>query len=473
MAVTRPARLRPVPPPQTGYARAVREETEAMRAALAGTPLAGKVWLVGGCVRDELLGLPAPKDVDLVVEGDALAVARLLFEKGVAAYPPVTYPRFGTAQVIVGGLQVELVTARRESYRGDSRKPDVEPATLDEDARRRDFTVNALFRNLDTGEPADPLGTGFDDLRRRVLRTPQEPEATFSEDPLRMLRAVRFRRQLGFEPAPGLYEAIRAEGHRLEIVSAERIRDEFSRMLQLPNAHLALEDLRQTGLLERFAPELAALAGVEQGDYHHLDVWHHTLEVVRNTRKEDLVLVLAALLHDVGKPATRTTDDEGRTRFFGHEQVGRTMAVAFLRRLRYSSEVCADVGQLVRHHMRLLSARRLSDPAARRLIRDLGDQLDRLLDLVEADGKGLKAGAPTLDLSAIRAKVEHVRRRTPASVLESPLSGEEIMALLALEPGPGVGRAKAWLREQVILGRLAVGDRAAARLLLRERFGGQ
>lgn len=443
------------------------EALDALREATRNTPFENRLWLVGGCVRDDLLGLGGSPDLDLVLEGSSAEVAELLYRRGASSIPPVTYARFGTAMVHVQGVNVEVVTARRESYDPDSRKPDVEPATLEEDARRRDFTVNALFRNLHTGELWDPLGTGLDDLKTQTLRTPLDPIATFRDDPLRMLRAVRFRWKLGFQPAPGLFEAIRAEAPRLAIISFERIHDEFAKMLLQPNADRAMADLMDLGLLDLFAPEFRAMVGVEQGRFHHLDVWEHTLLVLRNAGSGDLLLSLACLLHDVGKPATRFVDEEGNTRFFGHESLGETMTREILRRLKFSNDDVDAVALLVKNHMRLGSAPKFSDSAARRLVRDLGEHLDRLMRLVEADAAGLRPGVRVLDLAPIQETVERVRHQTPASTLESPLSGGEIMAELGLEPGPEVGAWKQKLTEMVLDGTLAPNDKDAARSVLR------
>ncbi len=333
--------------------------------------------------------------------------------------------------------------------------------------------MNALLYNLHVHEVYDPLG-GLADLEARLLRTPLEPAATFAEDPLRMLRAVRFVHQLGFAPAPALYPAIRAERGRLGIVSVERIQAELDRMLLLPNADRALADLMTLGLFERLAPELLDLVGVEQGRYHHLDVWEHSLLVVRNLRRtgvpaDDLVLALSALLHDVGKPTTRSVDAEGNTRFFSHEVVGADLGRAILVRLRYSNDVVDRVVRLVRGHMRLGSSPTFTDAAARRLLRDFGEDLELLLRLIEADAASLRPGLKTIDLDSIRAALTRVAAHTPVERLTSPLSGEAIMALLGVEGGPIVGRVKRWLQEEVLEGRLEPGDTARAASLVRSR----
>ena len=477
--------------------------------AARGTPFENQLWLVGGAVRDELLSLgegeasASQTDFDIVLEGDALALARLLREKGASSIAPVVYPRFGTAMVHVAGSNVELVTARRESYEATSRKPNVEPATLYEDAQRRDFTVNTLMRNLHTGELRDPLGVGLRDLEARVLRTPVDPSRTFYDDPLRMLRAVRFRWKLGFAPAQGLYEAIANEAYRLgsdvpsevrrslrttnlqddgrgqsaselaqskDVVSAERIRDEWVKMLLHPTASSAMRDLMSLGLLDQFAPEFLAMEGVDQGRYHHLDVWEHTLLVVNNLRQpRTLTLTLAALLHDIGKPSTWSADYEANIRFYGHETVGAEMAEKMLRRLKFSNEDIAPVVSLVKNHMRLGSFKEFTPTAARRLLRDMGDLLEPLFDLVEADAASLRPGVRVMDLAPIRARVAEVSALTPATSLESPLRGNEIMAMLNLAAGPEVGRIKQAILNEVLEGRIDPGDKAAAQRFLKQQ----
>lgn len=441
-----------------------------IRSACEGTAWEGRLWLVGGAVRDHLLGTEERMDFDIVLEGDALAAAAFISEK-LAVAPPVTYPRFGTAMVRIDNVAIEFAQARSESYATKSRKPAVSPATLREDALRRDFTVNALMLNLYSGELWDPLGTGVPDLTAKVLRTPRDPRATFSDDPLRMMRAVRFRWKLGFAYAAGLEDAIRDEAHRLEVVSFDRIRDEFVKMLLGTQPDGALQDLLDLGLLEQFVPELAAMRGVDQGRWHDADVWDHTLRVVANLRPpSSMTLVLAALLHDVAKPRTRCLDERGEVRFFSHEVMGAAMAEEILRRLKFANHDIEPVVLLVRNHVRLGSFTTFTDAAARRLIRDLGDQLGNLLDLVEADAAALKRGVRVLDLQPIRRKVEAIANETPAHRLESPLDGEAIMRITGLGPGREVGALKRRLTDEVVEGRLAPGDVEAAEAWLRTQI---
>jgi poly(A) polymerase len=436
--------------------------------ATRGSPFEGELWLVGGAVRDELLSIADRTDYDLVSELDVVSLVENLFRRGLTDGPPATYARFGTAMVRMDGATLEFVTARRESYSENSRLPNVEPATLLEDARRRDFTVNTLLRNIHSGELRDPLYTGLQDLELKVLRTPLDPAATFFDDPLRMLRAVRFKWSLGFAFAPELERGLKEQAYRLEIISAERIRDELAKMLLLADADRALGDLMSLGLLDQFAPEFRAMVGLEQGKYHHLDVWDHTLLVIRQAGPGDVTLTLGCLFHDIGKPSTYAIDEEGNTRFFGHETVGAEMTREIMRRLRFSTDMIDDVVLLVKNHMRLGSSPKFSAAAARRVIRDLGDQLEPFLRLVEADVRSLKPGVKTMDMDGIRQMLADVQKVTPRSQLESPLTGREIMQIKGLSSGPEIGRLKQILQEKVLDGVLAPGDKDAAKKILAE-----
>ena len=436
-----------------------------LREGLSGTPYEGKVYLVGGYVRDKLLGRPLPSDVDLVLEGDALALAQFLYEHGVADHLPVTYPRFGTAMVHVGELTVELVTARAESYHDTSRKPaKVEPATLYDDALRRDFTVNTLLENLHTGEIVDPLSVGLSDLHAKVLRTPRDPHETFYEDPLRMLRAVRFTVQLGFTLDPAAAQAIREQAERLKIVSIERIQTEFTRLMDSPQAAAGLQMLLEMGLLAQFAEPLLPMVGCTQNDYHLYDVWGHSLKTVEKIDPTGLAMPawevrLAALLHDVGKPATKTVGEDGAIHFYEHDRVGAQIAREWLRMLRYSNETIERIATLVRLHMRPgFYTPQWSDAAVRRLIRDAGDLLGPLLRLAEADIKAQRQDVIHADIAALRQRIAQVQAAQPPTRWRSPLTGEQIMRHFGLKPSPVVGRLKRYLEEQVIEGALHPDD---------------
>ncbi len=453
---------------------------DALRGAVRGTEYEGRLFLVGGYVRDRVMGLPSAKDdIDIVLEGDAPALAQLLFERGVARFHPVVYPRFGTAMIVVSDgdarRDVELVTARIESYASDSRKPsDVQPGTLADDARRRDFTINTLLQNLDTGETLDPLGKAHADIAAGIIRTPTDPLLTFQDDPLRMLRAVRFAARFGFAIEPFTWKAVRQSAPRLGIISAERIRDEFCKTLMTPRASLGLTLLRDSGLLAQFAPELMGMVGVTQNEFHAFPVWEHTLLALDGLPPDaPLPLRLATLLHDVGKPATKGVGDDGRVHFYGHQDVGAETARRFLGRLKFSNDDIAAVTRLVAQHMRIGEYHaHWTDAAVRRLMRDLGPQLDDLFTIHRVDVSAL--GPEHRDISRaheLRRRIEAIQEQQDVQSLTSPLDGAEIMQRLGLPPGRRVGQIKDFLTNEVVEGRLAPDDKDGALRLARVFIG--
>lgn len=419
-----------------------------------------RAWVVGGYVRDKLLGRKHPNPDVVVEDGGGHRLAER-FAQLAGARPPVIFERFGTAQVVVPGHIVEFVSARAESYPPDSRKPVVRPATLDEDLRRRDFTINTLLMDLD-GNIRDPLGVGRADLEARLIRTPAPPEQTFSDDPLRMLRAVRFAAELGFDLAPEIAPAMRSMKARLAypVVSAERVADELRKMLVSERPRRAMELLDDGGLLEVILPELAACKGVAQGGYHTHDVYGHTLLAVQAT-PADLMVRLAALFHDVGKPSTATADGA----FTGHEEVGAELAAEALTRLRFAQREIEVVARLVRLHLRPVYYNPgWKDGAVRRLARDAGAQLDRLMALARAD-LAASAYPEQGKLDELERRLREVLSEQPTR-LESPVDGEDIMSIRKLPAGPEVGRIKARLTELVVDGEIPA-DREAVLEYLR------
>ena len=366
-----------------------------------------------------------------------------------------------------------LVGARRESYAPASRKPSTEPATLLEDVVRRDFTINTLLENLHTGEVKDLTGLALRDIEDRIVRTPQDPRIAFDDDPLRMLRAVRFAARFDFTIHPDTLAAIREMAERLGIVSCERVRDEFVKVVMCPKASWALENLRETGLLDQFAPELTAMYGVTQNIYHIYDVWTHTLKALESTPIEwGIILRLGALLHDVGKVETRTVGDDGDVHFYHHQTVGARIARRVMRRLRFPNSQIDRVAFLISIHLRVGEYdEQWSDAAVRRLMRDAGDRMEDAIHLTQADKAAANPEMPTVDLAALREHIAGVKRELAGKRLTSPLTGREIMDFLELGPGREIGSIKAFLESEVIEGRLAPGDKAAARELLRGKYG--
>ncbi len=449
--------------------RSATETTlDLLRQATIGSEYESRLFLVGGYVRDQLLKLPVPEDLDIVLEGDALELAHFLYRQRICDHTPVVYPRFGTAMVSIDGVPVELVTARRESYQSESRHPDVVPATLADDARRRDFTINTLMRNLHTNELIDPLQVAILDLSKGVLRTPLDPIATFSDDPLRMLRAIRFAVKLNFVIVPECYEAIKETAPRLEIISEERIRDEFIKIMALPNCTKGIAMLFETGLLQQFAPELTAMRGMAQNDYHIYDVWDHTmaaLDVLNpNTSTETRI---ALLFHDVGKPLTYSQDANERVHFYNHEVIGADITHEVLQRLKFPNSQIAEIADMVRLHMRVGGY----DPswnnaAMRRLVRDVGDLFEPMLDLCKADAKARREDLGGPDFESLEERVAKVRADFDVTKAVSPLSGEEIMEHLHLIEGPKVGYFKDALTDAIIEGILKPDDKEGAYKLL-------
>ena len=424
----------------------------------ASADLDMRAWIVGGYVRDKLLGRPHPNP-DVVVEGgDALKLAER-FANLAGAEPPVTFERYGTAQVTLPGHLVEFVTARAESYAPDSRKPDVRPASLEEDLRRRDFTINTLLMDFD-GNVHDLLG-GRKDLEARLLRTPTDPTRTFADDPLRMLRAVRFASQLGFELAPDVLPAMRQMKSRLAppVISVERTADELRQMLTSERPRFAIELLDEGGLLEVILPEVAACKGVAQSGYHTHDVYGHTLLTVEGV-PADLVLRLAALFHDVGKPSTATPDGA----FTGHDFVGADLATSALERLRFPQKEVEAVAKLVRLHLRpVYYSSEWTDGAVRRLARDAGDLIGPLMALARAD-IGASAYPEPQKLDELQARIEAVLLERP-SRLAPVVTGGDVMRVRGIGPGPEVGRIKKRLQELVIDGEIPATREAALEYL--------
>ena len=406
-----------------------------------------RAWVVGGYVRDHLLGYEHP-DIDVVVEdGKGLELARS-FAALTGSPEPVLFERFGTAQVRFGDRLVEFASTRAESYQRDSRKPEVRPATLDEDLRRRDFTVNTLLMDFQGGIH-DRTGRGRPDLEAKLLRTPLEPEQTFDDDPLRMLRGIRFAAELGFELDPSLLPAMRKLRDRLQppVLSVERTADELRKMLLSDRPRQALELMDEAGLLEVVLPEVTACKGVEQGGWHTHDVFGHTLGAVEKARREELVR-LAALLHDIGKPVTATPDGA----FIGHDVEGARMASEALRRLRFSNAIADRVARLVRLHLRpvFYEGEQWKDGAVRKLARDAGDLLWPLLDLARADIAASAYPEPE-KLDELEARLKRVLAERP-SRFQLPVRGTDIMRVRRLEPGPEVGRVKRRLEELLLEG---------------------
>jgi poly(A) polymerase len=421
---------------------------------LAGrfTAAGRRLYLVGGSVRDALLGKVRmdADDLDLTTDARPEEIERLV--DGWAEHVWLQGRAFGTIGCSRGGFNLEITTFRAEVYHPDSRKPDVVFADdLDTDLSRRDFTVNAMALALGEDEPAliDPFNGLEDLLVHRRLQTPLDPEISFLDDPLRMLRAARFIAAHGLEPEPRLTAAVTELKGRLEIVSAERIADELSKLLVVPDPSPGLWFLVETGLAGEFLPELPALALEQDPVHRHKDVLAHTIAVVTKTRPE-LVVRLAALLHDVGKPKTRSFGPEGVS-FHLHDVVGARMAAERLRALRFPNLVIEAVTELVALHLRFHTYKMgWTDRAVRRYVRDAGPYLDQLNELVRCDcttRNQAKAKALSKRMDDLERRIEELRDQEELDSIRPPLDGNQVMSILGIGPGRVVGEALAMLLE--------------------------
>ena len=404
--------------------------------------------LVGGSVRDGLLGRDH-SDIDVTTDARPDVVEGLV--RGWADAVWTQGARFGTVGVKRKGVTLEITTFRAEVYRPESRKPEVAYADdVETDLSRRDFTINSMALRLPDGVLVDPYG-GAVDLMSKRLRTPLSPEVSFLDDPLRMLRAARFIATFGLVPEPELVEAVEQHRARLEIVSAERIRDELSKLLLVEDPTDGLWFLVETGLADEFLPELNHMRLEQDPVHRHKDVLAHTIAVVRNTRPE-LLVRLAALFHDVGKPKTRSFDKgAGGVSFHHHEVVGARMTEERLRALKYPNETVADVTQLVYLHLRIHTyAMGWTDKAVRRYVRDAGHLLDDLNHLQRCDcttRNPKRAAALQRRMDELEARIAELREQEELDSIKPPLDGRQVMEFLGVEPGRVVGDALDFLLE--------------------------
>ncbi|HVM52384.1 MAG TPA: CCA tRNA nucleotidyltransferase [Acidimicrobiales bacterium] len=406
------------------------------------------VYLVGGTVRDLLLGRPLTRDFDFTTDARPDDIERLLTGWADAVW--TTGKRFGTIGAKRGDREYEITTHRAEAYVPDSRKPDVQFSDrVEPDLSRRDFTVNAMALRLPEPELIDPFG-GAADLVAKRLRTPLAPEESFTDDPLRMLRAARFLSGYDLEPDADLVHAVEALHDRLEIVSAERIRDELDKLLVVERPGRGLWFLVDTGLASQFLPELPGLALEQDPIHRHKDVLAHTIAVVEKT-SADKVLRLAALLHDIGKPKTRSFVPGGRVTFHHHEVVGARMARDRLTALRYPHDEVEAVSRLVELHLRFHTYKMgWTDAAVRRYVRDAGEHLDRLNELTRCDcttRNERKAQALDRRMDALEARIAELRAKEELDRIRPDLDGNQVMRHLGLRPGRAVGEALAMLLE--------------------------
>lgn len=432
-------------------------------------------YVVGGFVRDLILKRPN-KDIDFVCVGNGIKWAERVGAK-LGNQQVTVFRNFGTAMIQHGDYELEFVGARKESYRQDSRKPTVEDGTLEEDQKRRDFTINALAISLnvrDYGELIDPFG-GVAHLKQKMIRTPLDPNITFSDDPLRMMRAIRFAAQLGFDIEPDTFQSIIANGERLKIVSMERIMAETNKIILSPTPSYGFKLLFHSGLLKQFFPEMVALQGVEYIDNRaHKDNFYHTLQVLDNVSKmsDDLWLRWAAILHDIAKPLTKRFEQGHGWTFHGHEDKGARMVPGIFKRFKLPlNEKMTFVQKLVRLHLRpIVLAYDVTDSAVRRLLFEAGDDADALMMLCRADitSKNMEKVKKYLgNFERVHEKMIEVEKKDHVRNFQPPVTGDEIIRMFNLPPGPIIGEIKEQIKDAILDG-VIKNDRDEALALLQE-----
>lgn len=442
----------------------------------AADRLGVECYVVGGYVRDLILDRQG-KDIDFVCVGSGIALAQEV-AKSLGGKRVTIFKNFGTARIDWEGFELEFVGARKESYREDSRKPLVEDGTLEDDQNRRDFTINAMAIGLNAenwGTLMDPFD-GRTDIKKKIIRTPLAPEITFSDDPLRMMRAIRFAAQLNFDIEAITFEAISKNASRLKIVSMERIIDELNKIIRTSTPSYGFKLLFHSGLLKEFFPEMVELHGVENIDNKgHKDNFYHTLQVLDNTAKtsDDLWLRWAAILHDIAKPATKRFDKVHGWTFHGHEDKGARMVPKIFRRLKLPLDERMDfVQKLVRLHLRPIALAKeiVTDAAVRRLLFEAGEDTEALMLLCRADitsKNDEKVSRYLRNFDLVEERMVAVEEKDKVRSFQPPIKGDEIIELFNIPPGRVVGEIKEQIKDAILDGEIENDREQAYALMLK------
>jgi len=421
-----------------------------------------KAYLVGGFVRDIIMNRPN-KDIDIVVVGNALQFSEIL-AKNLGVKRVVKYEKFGTAMIPLRGMELEIASARNEVYQQTSRNPEISFTNLDEDLKRRDFTINAMAIAL----TKDDFGTfidhfhGLQDIKNKIIRTPRDPFETFFDDPLRMLRAIRFASRFNYSIEKETFVAIQKCAERIEMISRERVRDEFMKILEIHKPSEGLRMLDKSGLMNYLFPEIQNLKGIDTvNGYSHKDVYVHTLKVLDNVAQasDDVILRLTALYHDVGKPKTKRFLKGIGWTYHGHEDLGARMFMHFGRKLRLSQKSVKRICRLIKLHLRpiAVAAENVSDSAVRRLMVEVGEDVESLMILCRADitsknERRIKKYRKNFEFVAQRMK--EVDEKDKLRAFQSPVDGMEIMDIFNLKPGPSVGNIKKHVENRILDGHI-------------------
>ncbi len=409
--------------------------------AIRGTEYKNKTFIAGGFVRDKIMGKDS-NDLDIVVSlpDGGIKLAKLLYQKKLSSRP-VIFERFGTAQIIILGFKIEFVMARKEFYQSKSRKPDVTHGTITEDIYRRDFTINSLIMNVMNNEIQDITNRGIADINAKIIRATSNPDIIFEEDPLRMLRAVRFAVQLNFNIDSETMKGIIQNSQMLKHISRERIRDELIKILLSSAPAEGIKIMVDSGIMQYVIPEITLLEGVQQNKYHDKDVLGHTLQVLQNT-PDDIILRLSTLLHDISKPQTKIQDEKG-VHFYRHEVAGAKRARKILNDLKFPKDTIDKVTKLIKNHMRLKSfgdtLENLSDVAVRRLIFQMDTELEPLLLLIHADNiSHAKTYCLPNQITNLKLRIASNLKKINGKKL--PVTGRDIMLHFEISEGQNIGK---------------------------------